>query len=386
MITSSVSRLGGGLFTSVRRLGQSLESSNPDVSVHVLSTIDPFVNEDVGAWYPLKVKIHAAVGPWSFRYSPGIGSDLRSLDLDIVHVHHLWMYPSVATLRWHGRTRRPYIVTASGMIDRWAVNQARFKKWFAWHAFEKQHLSNASCIHALGESEIDGIRRRGIQTPICVIPNGIDIPPADRELPSPPKSANRLQLLFLGRLHPKKGVSELLAAWRKWQKEDAHFAGDWKLLLAGWGETGDIAKFKREVHEFGIDQTVKFVGPVFDQDKADLLKAATAFILPSFSEGLPIAVLEAWAYGLPALITPQCNLRKGIVEGAAISINPSADSIREGLAAMARLSDTERRAMGLNGYRLVMSSYSWPIVAAQMKEVYDWSIGGGQAPASVVTD
>jgi poly(glycerol-phosphate) alpha-glucosyltransferase len=272
------------------------------------------------------------------------------------------------------------------MIDQWAVNRARFKKWFAWHAFEKQHLSSASCIHALGESEIDGIRRRGIQTPICVIPNGIDIPPAGRELPLPRKSTNRLQLLFLGRLHPKKGISELLAAWQKWQKEDTHFAGDWELLLAGWGETSDIAAFKRKVHEFGIDQTVKFSGPVFDQDKADLLKAATAFVLPSFSEGLPMAVLEAWAYGLPVLITPHCNLRQGIVEGAAISINPSADSIREGLAALARLSDSERSAMGLNGYWLVMRSYSWPTVAAQMKEVYDWSIGGGQAPASVVTD
>jgi poly(glycerol-phosphate) alpha-glucosyltransferase len=272
------------------------------------------------------------------------------------------------------------------MIDQWAVNQARFKKWFAWHAFEKRHLSSASCIHALGESEIDGIRRRGIRTPICVIPNGIDIPPADRELPSPPKSASRLQLLFLGRFHPKKGIDELLAAWEKWQREDTNFAGDWELLLTGWGEAGDIAKFKRKVHELGIDQTVKFTGPVFDQDKADLLNAAAAFILPSFSEGLPMAVLEAWAHGLPALITPQCNLHRGIVEGAAIPINPSVDSIREGLATMARLSRTERRAMGLNGYRLVKSSYSWAIVATQMKEVYDWSIGGGQVPASVIAD
>ena len=384
MITSSVSRLGGGLFTSVRRLGQSLQSSNPDVSVHVLSTADPFVDEDIGAWSPLKVKTHAAVGPWGFRYSPGIDSDLRSLDLDIVHVQHLWMYPSVATLRWHGRTRRPYVVSPRGMIDQWAVKQARVKKWFAWHAFEKKHLSSASCIHALGESEIYGIRRRGIRTPICVIPNGIDIPPADRELPSPPKSASRLQLLFLGRLHPKKGIDELLAAWQKWQREDAHFSGDWELMLTGWGEANHVAKFKRRVHELGIDQTVKFSGPVFDQDKAALLRAATAFILPSFSEGLPVAVLEAWAYGLPVLITSHCNLGQGIVEGAAISINPSADSIKEGLAAIARLSDTERRAMGLNGYRLVMRSYTWPKVAAQMREVYDWSIGGGQAPASVV--
>ena len=70
------------------------------------------------------------------------------------------MYPSVAALRWHGRTRRPYIVSPRGMIDAWALKQARAKKWLAWHAFEQSHLARASCIHALGASEVDGIRHQ----------------------------------------------------------------------------------------------------------------------------------------------------------------------------------------------------------------------------------
>ena len=82
MICSSVSRLGGGLYTSVRRLGQALQSGAPDMSVRVLSTTDRFVSEDIGLWAPLKVTTHAALGPWGFRYSPGIGADLRSMDFD----------------------------------------------------------------------------------------------------------------------------------------------------------------------------------------------------------------------------------------------------------------------------------------------------------------
>jgi poly(glycerol-phosphate) alpha-glucosyltransferase len=192
----------------------------------------------------------------------------------------------------------------------------------------------------------------------------------------------RKVLLFLGRLHPKKGVPNLLRAWAVCQKTE-HEATNWTLVVAGWDQDGHENLLKRMVAELGIADSVLFPGPLFDGTKSRALRRAQAFVLPSYSEGLPVAVLEAWAYGLPALITPQCNLPEGFVEGAAVKADPDVASLTQGLRALFAMGESEREQMGVRGRRLVEQRFSWPSVTKQMISVYEWVLGGGPRPDCV---
>jgi poly(glycerol-phosphate) alpha-glucosyltransferase len=128
---------------------------------------------------------------------------------------------------------------------------------------------------------------------------------------------------------------------------------------------------------------VVFLGPAFGETKDALLRSADAFILPSFSEGLPMAVLEAWAYRLPVLMTDHCNLPEGFKAGAAVRIGTEVDSITDGLHQIISATYPQRHLMGDCGRALVERQFTWPQVAAQMKEVYDWVLGGGAKPSCV---
>jgi poly(glycerol-phosphate) alpha-glucosyltransferase len=125
---------------------------------------------------------------------------------------------------------------------------------------------------------------------------------------------------------------------------------------------------------------VVFLGPQFGEDKAACYRNCDAFILPSFSEGLPMVVLEAWAYGKPVLMTPECNLPEGFATGAAIRIETSVDGIAQGLNELFRTPHSALRTLGDNGLRLVREQFAWPKVAAEMKSVYEWVLGGGPRP------
>jgi poly(glycerol-phosphate) alpha-glucosyltransferase len=130
---------------------------------------------------------------------------------------------------------------------------------------------------------------------------------------------------------------------------------------------------------------VHFLGPQFGAARAAAYRNAQAFILPSFSEGLPMAVLEAWAHRLPVLMTRQCHLPEGFAAHAAMPLEPSPDSIAIGLENLFRAAAKDREEMGRRGRELVTARFSWSRVAASLHEVYRWVLGGGAKPECVVT-
>jgi poly(glycerol-phosphate) alpha-glucosyltransferase len=295
------------------------------------------------------------------------------------------MYPSLASLRWSRRARRPYLVSTHGMLDPWAVSRAAWKKRLAGWWFENAHLVGAACLHALTKTEARAIRAYGLTNPICVIPNGVDLP-TRTVLPRPAwvgtPAQDRKLLLFLGRLHPKKGLETLLRAWKDAQSIAA--ARDWILIIAGWDQGAHARRLEGVAAELGIAGSLRFVGPQFDQAKAATLACADAFVLPSLSEGLPVAVLEAWSYGLPVLMTEACNLPEGFAAGAALPIGSDPAAIAAGLRRLFALSDAERREMGARGRALVRARFTWRQIGEQMAAVYRWVLGGGAPPSCVI--
>jgi poly(glycerol-phosphate) alpha-glucosyltransferase len=273
------------------------------------------------------------------------------------------------------------------MLDPWAVRNTGWKKRLAAFAYERMNLERAACIRALNRQEAEAIREYGLKNPICIVPNGVDIPSSTStgDETARPFPAGKRVLLFLGRIHPKKNLMALLEGWSHFQPASASrdTAKQWNLAIAGWDQDGHLAELQRRAAELQIQESVQFLGPQFGEGKAACYAHCDAFILPSLSEGLPIVVLEAWSYGKPALITAACNLPDGFEAGAALQIDTTSEGIAEGLAALCAMSPADRSAMGCRGLALDRSRYTWPNAARRMRSVYEWVVHGGTPPEFV---
>ena len=374
-LVSSVSRTAGGLFQSVRGLAKAVASTNADVRVFGIRDEQSAV--DVQEWRPLSVQTFSPqLRAWG--YSNQLVPAMLDADLDVLSVHGLWKYCSVGSQRWHQQTGRPYMVHPHGMLEPWALRNAMWKKRIAALLYENQHLRGAACLRALSEAEAQSIRGYGLRNPICVIPNGVDLPDL-RGNNATTQSANQKTLLYLGRLHPKKNISNLIRAWNETFNSQRGSGDRWVLAIAGWDQGG----YESELKRIAVGASVVFLGPQFGADKSECYGACDAFILPSLSEGLPMSVLEAWSYAKPVLMTPECNFPEGFAAEAALRIGPSPEEISAGLKQLIEMSGDDRKAMGDRGRDLVGKNFSWPRIGEQMRAVYEWVLGGEQTPESV---
>ena len=363
------------MFHSVRGLAKAVASTNTAVSVFGIS--DPNSALDLMEWSPLSV--HALRPQFrAWGYSNQLVPALFAIEIDILSVHGLWKYCSVASRRWHRRTGRPYIVHPEGMLEPWALRNGRWKKRMAALLYEDEHLRRAACLRALSEAEAQSIRGYGLRNPICVIPNGVDLPDL-RGSNTETRSANQKTLLYLGRLHPKKNISNLIRAWNETFNSQRGSSERWVLAIAGWDQGG----YEKELRRIAAVPSVVFSGSRFGAKKSECYRACDAFILPSLSEGLPMSVLEAWAHAKPVLMTPECNLPEGFEANAALRIGPSTEEIAEGLRTLIEMSDDERIAMGARGRDLVAKRFSWPRIGEQTRGVYGWVLRGGEMPDTV---
>ncbi|MEN3940958.1 glycosyltransferase [Prosthecobacter sp. SYSU 5D2] len=389
MVSSSASRSAGGIFEVERRL--SLELAGPlGHEVEVFSGEDVHSLADAPSWLPLRPKLYQCVGPKAFGYSPGMSEGLEAWNPDVVHLHMLWMYPSLVVNRSARTSGRPYMITLHGMLDAWALRNSSWKKQMALFLYERRNLQDAACIQVLSEAEARSAREFGLGNPLAVIPNGMDLPDEVQLRKAP---GGRRRLLFLGRLHPKKGLMNLLRAWKAVMSSEV--GKGWNLTIAGWSEVGHEEELMKLADELDIPfETVNrgneggarlvFSGPQFGAEKEACLRDCDAFVLPSLSEGLPMSVLEAWAYGKPVLMTRMCNLPEGFAAEAAIPVEPEAASLTEGLIKLMQMTEAERLAMGLRGRKLVESRFTWCRVGAQMAGVYRWMVEGGCPPSCVM--
>ena len=379
-ITPSVSRSSGGIFEVELALAKALTDTGCEVEVY--GQTDENTVHDLPKWNSIKVYTYPSIGPHAFRYSPALKNAIVKSDSQVGHLQVLWMYTSVVTNHWF-RAGKPYIVTIHGMLEPWALNNAGWKKKIVEFLYEGRCLKNAACIHAHTYKEYLDIRKFGLTNPVSIIPNGVDLPNTMSVAEKPAwyaQAKNRKVLLFISRLHPKKGLENLLEAWATLAPQSK----EWCLVIAGWGDKDYAQSLKDKTSALAIEEDVIFAGPLFEQEKHKAFTHADAFILPSLSEGLPMAILEAWSYKVPALITPACNLPEGYQANAALKIEPNPKSIATGLKELFALTDEQRHQLGTNGYELVLEKYTWDKIAEQMAEVYKWVVGGGAPPKTVL--
>ena len=321
---------------------------------------------------------------------------------DGVHIHGLWEQSSLAAARTARSLAKPYIVSAHGMLEPWALAQSRLKKQVYAALFERGTLAGAACLHALTRAEARNYRDFGCKQPIAVIPNGVEVPgtlSAELFLEAYPALRGRRLMIFLGRLHRKKGVELLVRAWSQVRARvraggagGEKTAADACLVLAGPSEDDTRLRVEQLVQELGLGGEILFTGMLRPQMKWSALAAAECFVLPSYSEGLSIATLEAMGAGLPVIVTENCNLPEVVEAGAGWQVRAEQGDLGRALEAWLRNAPAANQALGQRGAELVAGRYSWTRVAAQMAELYTWVEGGagrspdlGPAPSSLYT-
>jgi glycosyltransferase involved in cell wall biosynthesis len=293
----------------------------------------------------------------------------------VIHDHGIWLESNRAAASAAVKRSVARIVSPRGMLSEWSLAHRGWRKCFAWRAYQKRDLAAADALHATSELEAGEIRAAGIGVPIAVVPNGVDLPPLTERDPGAPGRMRRL--LFLSRIHPKKGLETLVEAWRV-----ARPAG-WELVIAGPDERGHRAEIERRARDLGADSGIRFREAVPDPEKWDLYGTADVFVLPTSSENFAAVVAEALASAVPVITTRAAPWSSLVERGCGWWTEAGVEPLAAAIGEAASLADAERREMGARGRLLVAERFAWPAIARRMLDVYRWLTGERDAPECV---
>lgn len=308
--------------------------------------------------------IFSRIGPTKlfFSYEMTCSLDLLFSGVDVVHGHGFYVYPNFLLGLAARKRRIPLVYHVHGLFEPWILRRSRLKKAFVNAVFEKRNMKYASLWRALTGAEYDQIRSYGIKAPIIVAPNGINIEEFD-SVPRPPSTSERKRMVYLGRLHPKKGLRNLLFAWHKvTQSRD-----DWELVIAGPDELGHRGELESIVAEKCV-KLVEFVGPLYGEEKVRFLKSGNLFVLPSYSEGFSVAILEGMACSLPIIATSQCHFPAIKENRFGWICEPEVKSVSKALEEALLCSEIDLLQMGKMARDYVSKEYSWGKIASYIQD------------------
>ena len=304
---------------------------------------------------------------YSTRLSRFIEAQLAAGRYDLVYIHEIWHYASYAAARAAVRHGVPYVQAFHGALNLWRIRQKGFRKLVYALAVQKRLVNSASALHVLTPTEKARVVELGFTKPSFIIPNGVD-PDVMDALPDTSDFLGRYTqlngkrvVLFLGRIHPVKGLDILARSFSM----VASRIEDAVLLVVGPDEVGTRSTIESILRESGVLDRAVFTGLLTGNDKAAALACADLFVLPSHSEGFSHAILEAMAAGLPVVISEQCHFSEVAECDAGFVVENSEASVADAVGAL--LSDDDLRArMGCNGRELVTSRYTWDAIAGSV--------------------
>jgi len=306
-------------------------------------------------------------GPDKAFYVPGLGRRAASCiaNSDVVHGHGFYVDLNRVLVGLAIESRKPLIYHAHGTLEPRILARSRRKKRLANALFENRNRDYASLWRAVTEREVASIRGLGIDRPIVVAPNGVRVEEYSQGLAQGRRSGTqKLQLLYLGRLHPIKGADLLVESWKQLEV----FHDTWELVIAGPDEDGYQKTIERLITACGVADTVRLIGEVRGEAKTTRLREASALVVPSRSDGVPLVALEGMASGLPVVLSRASNLNDVEKHRAGFACDPSVDSLRQALHEVLSMSVDARVAMGQRGRSWVGAEYSWASTADKILE------------------
>jgi len=375
-LTPSIGRGSFGLGYAALNLAASLNRAGADVYLGCVDAADEAQEACEQSGFPQDRLIRGRLlGHPTLRFSPFLFRQLLNIPVRqrvLVHSHGLWTYMSRVAMKIREHHRCPLVISPHGSLEPWALHLSPRKKAIASRLYEGKNLSTASCLWALSEQEKQSIRDYGIKGRIEVLANGVNrATPCSEEEVKAFRRKYGIQgdsriLLFLSRITPKKGLPLLLRTFA----ENLRRQGGWTLVIAGSDEGNHIEEVRQLIQSLGIGPSVRLIGSIFGKDKACAFSAASLFILPSYSEGLPIAVLEAMEKGLPVIITDTwvlpCPVDKQFGWRVAAEQTAIQDALLDAMTAPA----SRLEEIGAGAQSIVRTYFTWDAVAQKACELY----------------
>jgi len=386
-VIDSMHRKMGGTSFSVAELTEGLSDQGIATS---LFTIDyKFLGEQL---IPPGVDLHRFSGTSLTKKLGGIQPCLQSSlekatqnGYHLIHNHGLWLFANLYARRAAAKNNLPLVVSPRGMLESWSLKRGRLKKKLVWFLWEKRNLKAAAAFHATSMQEADSIRQLGFKQPIAVIPNSIELPSLEGLAPREtletafPHLKAKQWLLFMSRIHPKKGLEELLSVWKELEGKFPQ----WHLIIAG----SDITGYGRQLNAFigqnSLQERVTLTGMLTGSPKEAALGNSSLFVLPTHSENFGRVIAESLSYAVPVITTkgsPWEDLEK---YRCGWWIPDDQQALQRALLQALGTPREELKRMGQRGRDLVKEKYGSKDCVRQMINVYKWLIDGGQAPSCI---
>jgi glycosyltransferase involved in cell wall biosynthesis len=360
----------GGPPRSITQLCNPLSELNADVAIHVFKGEDEEVipvpavsilRSENGGVVNLRERVSASEVP------------------TVIHQHGIWLPSAHKVTQLARELDLPLVLSPRGMMEPWAMANRRWKKLAAWYLYQHRDCRSVQAFHATSDMEAESIRRLGLKQPIIVLPNGVLPAPAEPLDPNAcQKGREKKTALFLSRINPKKGLPLLLQAWADLMPTN------WELVIAGNDDENHLPELEAMVVSLGLQNCVKFTGPLFDVDKDTAYRRADIFILPTYSENFGIVVAEALSYEVPVITTtgtPWAELKE---HNCGWWVEPTVVGITGALDAALNSSPDVLLSMGERGNSLVRDRYAWTQIAENMQLAYQWLLGRAPKPSFVV--
>ena len=350
----------------------------PGVTAEVAATdADGPERYDPGNWGSANTQLHLFARDGSERYKSSTDLDewlrIRVADYDVVETHGLWNYPAYAARRAAVKHAKPLVIRPCGMLSDYTWTRKPPLKYAYWWLRERANVRAASAFHCTSEGEAVEVRKhRAARGLIRVIPNGVDraawtVPNDPSELRSAcgPRAENMPIVLFLSRLHPKKGLTDFLLPALAFMRARAFLA-----VVGGPDENarGYLNEVRNAVKQHGLVDRVAFLGPVAASRRWAMFDGADVFALPSHSENFGIVVAEAMARGCPVLVTDGVQSSEHVTRAnAGVVTRAETTSVADGLN---RILGGERAAFGEQGRAYAKEHFDWDRIADQLLNLY----------------
>jgi glycosyltransferase involved in cell wall biosynthesis len=294
--------------------------------------------------------------------------------VELIHIHGMWNPVLAMAAAVSKRNNISLILSPHGCVEPVALNYKYYKKWLALITYQGCILRNVSLFVATAEQEKDSIRRLGYKQPIAVIPNGVDVTDI---VVSSQKTITKT-ILFLSRLHPKKGLEDLIESWSRVRKDG------WKIIIAGDGDRDYREFLERLIGKRGLESDFEFMGFVTGVSKQACFESADIFILPTHSENFGLVVAEALVNELPVITTTGAPWKDLVDYQCGWWVEPNVEGISKALVEAMSFDHDQLRAMGQRGRQLVIDKYSWVNIGTTALNVCEWLLERSHAKPPVV--
>ena len=271
------------------------------------------------------------------------------------------------------------------MLEPWSINYKSFKKKIAWYIYQYRGIKSAKVLHATSEQEAFNLKRLNLDLPIAIIPNGINIPKNNKPFKNLKLSDiginddGRKIILSLGRIHPKKGIYNLLKVW----KTSSFMFKKWRLVIAGFPDERYLKILESFILENNLSGSVTILGPMLGDNLENIYKNSKIFILPTFSENFGLVVAEALSYGLPTITTKGAPWKILEQENAGWWSDPTIEDLRNVFIKLSNIDDKAYKLMSDNALK-VSKNFDWKLITSSYIKLYNWVLGFEDKPNFII--